>query len=89
MFPLLLIGFYSIMATKIGWSIVFGMLILVIYVFVSNRISKRNGDIVSEINKSKDKRVQITTEVIEGIKYVKLYGWELAFKKIILNIRSV
>ena len=76
------------MATKIGWSIVFGMLILVIYVFVSNRISKRNGDIVSEINKSKDKRVQITTEVIEGIKYVKLYGWELAFKKIILNIRS-
>lgn len=27
--------------------------------------------------------MQLTTELIEGIKYVKMYGWELAFKKII------
>ena len=40
------------------------------------------------MNKLKDKRVEITTEVIVGIKYIKLYGWEIAFKKIIQNIRD-
>jgi hypothetical protein len=42
---------------------------------------------MEEINKYKDERVEITTETIVGIKYVKLYGWELAFKKIIQDIR--
>jgi ATP-binding cassette, subfamily C (CFTR/MRP), member 1 len=32
--------------------------------------------------------VQLTTETIEGIKYVKLYGWETAFKRIIEKVRE-
>ena len=44
--------------------------------------------IVNDINIYKDKRVELTTQLIEGIKFVKLYGWELAFKKIIVDIRE-
>ena len=61
MFPLLLVGFSIILATRIGWTTFVGMSIIIINIFVSNRISKKNGEIISEINKSKDKRVQITT----------------------------
>ena len=36
----------------------------------------------------KDKRVELTTELIDGIKFIKFYGWEIAFKKIIKEIRE-
>jgi hypothetical protein len=36
----------------------------------------------------KDKRIQTTSEVIEGIKFIKLYGWEIAFRRIIQSIRE-
>ena len=32
--------------------------------------------------------MQVTSEMIDGIKYTKLYGWELAFKNIIQKIRG-
>lgn len=30
---------------------------------------------MQDANVFKDKRVQTTTETIEGIKFIKLYGW--------------
>jgi hypothetical protein len=32
--------------------------------------------------------VKICTEIIEGIKFIKFYGWELAFKNIIQRLRN-
>ena len=87
-FPIVLLGILILLVIRIGWPAVIGFIIIIIEVPIANRISKRNGDIVVEANKYKDKRVQITTELIEGIKYVKLYGWEMAFKKIIQDIRE-
>ena len=37
----------------------------------------------------RDKRIQTTSEVIEGIKFIKLYGWEIAFRKIIQKLREL
>ena len=64
-----------------------GILVIILMAPLSVRISKKNGETIQEINKFKDSRVKTTSETIEGIKYIKLYGWELAFKKIIQNIR--
>lgn len=50
---------------------------------ISNFISKYNGKLLQEINIYKDRRIKTTTEVMEGIKYIKLYGWEIAFRRII------
>jgi ATP-binding cassette subfamily C (CFTR/MRP) protein 4 len=55
---------------------------------VSNCISRNNGGIISNINVFKDKRVQATSEIIEGIRFIKLYGWEEAFRRIIQGIRD-
>jgi ABC-type multidrug transport system fused ATPase/permease subunit len=88
-FPLMVVGFTAILIARIGWAGIVGILIVVLLIPVSNCISRRNGDILKEINRHKDRRVQFTTETIEGIKYVKLYGWELAFTKIIQGIREL
>lgn len=38
--------------------------------------------------KNKDERVKLINEVLSGIKVLKLYAWELAFKKKIDDIRD-
>ena len=38
--------------------------------------------------KKKDERVRIITEILNGIKVIKLYGWELSFIKKINQIRE-
>ena len=38
--------------------------------------------------KKKDERVRIITEILNGIKVIKLYGWELSFIKKINEIRE-
>lgn len=47
---------------------------------ITHFLSKINGRILEKLTKIKDKRIQLSTEVIEGIKYVKIYGWELTSK---------
>ena len=51
-------------------------------------VGKVNGSIIEKVNASKDLRVKTCTEIIEGIKFIKLYGWEIAFKHIIQRLRT-
>jgi len=81
--PLFTIGYATILLTRIGWSAFIGIPLIAIIVPVINCLSSYNGNIAKDINKFKEQRVQMTTDMIEGIKYIKLYGWELAFEKII------
>lgn len=37
--------------------------------------------------KSKDNRIKLMNEILNGIKVLKLYAWELAFKEKVLGIR--
>lgn len=51
-------------------------------------VGKKNGVIVQDINVFKDNRVKTCNQIIEGIKFIKLYGWEIAFKHIIQALRK-
>ena len=74
-FPIILFGFSVILVIRLGWVSLVGIVIVIIQIPIANRIAKKNGEIITEANLYKDSRVQVTTEVIEGIKYTKLYGW--------------
>lgn len=87
-FPIFAIASTVLLIFRLGWPGVLGVLIVLLVVPFSAYISKYNGKLVAEINIYKDKRVQITSEVIEGIKFIKLYGWEIAFRKIIQRLRE-
>lgn len=36
----------------------------------------------------KDKRLKLLTEMLNGMKVVKLYAWELAFERLVERIRA-
>lgn len=38
--------------------------------------------------KSKDSRIKLMNEILNGIRVLKLYAWELAFKRKVLEIRQ-
>ena len=39
--------------------------------------------------KHKDSRIKLMNEVLNGIKVLKLYAWELSFKEKVLTIRNI
>lgn len=87
-FPIVLIGSAIILILRLGWPGIIGVVMVLLVFPITNLISKNNGALIQEINIYKDKRIQITTEIIEGIKYIKLYGWEIAFRRIIQGLRE-
>ncbi|XP_076114149.1 multidrug resistance-associated protein 1-like [Mytilus galloprovincialis] len=55
-----------------------------------------NGFVISKIHKlqaqqmrQKDERIKLLSEVLNGIKILKLYAWEMAFKDKVLIIRNM
>ena len=88
MFPMMIIGVTIILYIRIGWPSLIGILIIIISIPVMLLISAKNGAILKAVNALKDKRVQITTETIEGIKQVKTGGWEHPFREYIRETRE-
>jgi hypothetical protein len=87
-FPVYAIGATTLLVTRLGWTGVIAIVLVILTVPLSNCVSKMNGGLIHEINAFKDKRIQTTSEVIEGIKFIKLYGWEIAFRRIIQGLRE-
>jgi ABC-type multidrug transport system fused ATPase/permease subunit len=74
-FPIYAIGGTTLLVIRLGWPGILGVLLVILTLPLSNCVSKYNGTLIQKINVYKDKRIQTTSEVIEGIKFVKLYGW--------------
>jgi ABC-type multidrug transport system fused ATPase/permease subunit len=87
-FPFLLTGMTALLYTRIGWTAFIGILIIFVQIVASNFINQWVANVVDKTNEFKDERVQLISELIEGNKYVKMYGWEAAFKKNITQIRN-
>lgn len=86
--PIVIIGAIVLLITRLGWyGIICPVVILVLFP-IQVLIGRLNGKILKKINIFKDERVKTCTEIIEGIKFIKLYGWEMAFKEIIQTLRK-
>ena len=86
--PLTLLGTVAVLAMRFGWP---GLIIFAVILGIlplQNWVGKMNGEIIQRININKDKRIKICAEIIEGIKFIKLYGWETAFEHIIQTFRK-
>ncbi|KAG0225880.1 hypothetical protein BGW41_004478 [Actinomortierella wolfii] len=72
----------------LGWSVLVGLFIIVPLTPVQAKV----GDFFDETRDAKmeamDSRVGLMTEVLNGIKITKLYGWEESFKAKIMSYRD-
>lgn len=62
--------------------------IMLLTIPVHYLIGKKTGAILSEVSNIKDQRIKFYAQIIEGIKFVKIYGWEIAFTHLIQTIRN-
>jgi ATP-binding cassette subfamily C (CFTR/MRP) protein 4 len=88
-FPFILIGATVVLVIRLGWVALICIALPAIMIPIQGLIGKLNGKILVSLNVEKDKRIKTTGEVIEGIRFIKLYAWELAFNRIISRLRSI
>ena len=66
--------------------VAFGVMILLIP--FTSIMSILQNKVESEKLKIKDNRLKLINDILNGIKVLKYYGWELSFKKIVNKIRE-
>ncbi|KAI8899117.1 P-loop containing nucleoside triphosphate hydrolase protein [Globomyces pollinis-pini] len=85
--PPILVAFYMLYA-KIGWYFLIIPIITVISIPFFTSLSDRvQLDSAGKLNQS-DERVTLLTDILRGIKAVKMYGWTSIFKGKVLKIRE-
>ena len=83
-----LIVILGILYYRLGWVGLF-LVIPTAFVFLLQiGGSKIFGDFMKNVNKEKDKRIELYNQMLEGIKIIKLYGWEFFFNEKIQTIRE-
>ncbi|XP_064415228.1 multidrug resistance-associated protein 1 isoform X2 [Latimeria chalumnae] len=73
---------------NLGPSVLAGVAVMVLMVPVNAFIAMKSKTYQVTQMKSKDNRIKLMNEILNGIKVLKLYAWELAFKDKVLEIRQ-
>ncbi|XP_075224680.1 ATP-binding cassette sub-family C member 10 [Lycorma delicatula] len=73
---------------QVGISFIAGLLFTIILIPINKLLATWIGNISVKMMEQKDERVKITSEVLRGIRVVKLHVWEDFFIEKILKIRK-
>ncbi|KAJ1928634.1 hypothetical protein EC988_010160 [Linderina pennispora] len=65
----------------LGWSLLIGFSIVIPYYTLTRKLFSYLSDLEEKTSELSDERVEAITELLQGIKAVKLYGWEFQFLK--------
>ncbi|XP_065315343.1 multidrug resistance-associated protein 1-like isoform X3 [Gordionus sp. m RMFG-2023] len=72
----------------LGPSVLSGLLVMVLLIPLNAVMANKITQLQASQMKLKDERIKIMNEVLNGIKVIKLYAWELSFEDKILKIRN-
>ncbi|KAJ2707574.1 hypothetical protein H4R19_004887, partial [Coemansia spiralis] len=83
----LAITLYMLYCT-LGWSIAAGVLVIMVSAPVYTPISRKMGAIYMQHMEHKDRRMNVMSEILWGIRTIKLNAWEALFVKRVNDIRN-
>ncbi|KAG2386093.1 hypothetical protein C9374_002539 [Naegleria lovaniensis] len=72
----------------IGWSTIAGFAIIIVVIPLNGLIARVVARIRKVLLKFTGERIKMVNEVIQGIRIIKFYAWELSFIKKIMEIRN-
>ncbi|XP_063535449.1 multidrug resistance-associated protein 1 [Cydia strobilella] len=72
----------------LGPSVLAGLAVMIVLIPVNGFIANKVKSLQIKQMKYKDERVKLMNEVLNGIKVLKMYAWELSFQDQILKIRN-
>jgi ATP-binding cassette, subfamily C (CFTR/MRP), member 1 len=73
----------------LGVGAIAGFFTMLLFIPLNIYIGNKTKEIQVRKLNVQDKRIKMTNEILNGIKVIKLYGWELSFIDIISKIRSI
>ncbi|XP_073684496.1 ATP-binding cassette sub-family C member 3 isoform X2 [Garra rufa] len=73
---------------NLGPSVLAGVAVMVLLIPFNAFIAMKTRTYQVEQMKHKDDRIKLMNEILNGIKVLKLYAWEISFKEKILQIRQ-
>uniref|UniRef100_A0A8C7EUI1 Multidrug resistance-associated protein 1 n=1 Tax=Neovison vison TaxID=452646 RepID=A0A8C7EUI1_NEOVI len=86
--PLQVILALYLLWLNLGPSVLAGVAVMILMVPVNAVMAMKTKTYQVAHMKSKDSRIKLMNEILNGIKVLKLYAWELAFKDQVLAIRQ-
>lgn len=72
----------------LGPSVLAGLSVMLVMIPINALIVKKLEDLQMRQMKTKDRRVKMVNEILNGIKVLKLYAWEKSFEDQVQNVRK-
>uniref|UniRef100_A0A8B9ZKM2 Multidrug resistance-associated protein 1 n=1 Tax=Anas platyrhynchos TaxID=8839 RepID=A0A8B9ZKM2_ANAPL len=85
--PLQVILALYLLWRNLGPSVLAGVAVMILLVPINAVMAMKTKTYQAQM-KSKDNRIKLMNEILNGIKVLKLYAWELAFREKVLEIRQ-
>ncbi|KAJ3384810.1 hypothetical protein HDU92_003409 [Lobulomyces angularis] len=87
--PLSVIISFVALYLLMGWSAFIGLGVLIVLAPLTAYVSKIANDIQTDLMEATDNRVNITNEVLQGIRIIKYFSWEPQFNERINKLREI
>ncbi|KAK1792647.1 hypothetical protein P4O66_012581 [Electrophorus voltai] len=86
--PLQIIISIVFLWVELGPAVLAGLLVMILMVPINGLLATKSKALQINHMKLKDKRMKIMTEILNGIKILKLYAWESSFEAQLQGIRE-
>ncbi|CAF0741409.1 unnamed protein product [Adineta ricciae] len=86
--PFQLIFAFIFLYRQMQWAIIPGVLLLIIMIPTNSYLQRIQKRLTTKQMLVKDQRIKTMNEILNGIRVLKLYAWEVAFMRSILHIRE-
>lgn len=73
----------------VGWAMLAGLGIMFSIFIVNIFVATKAKNFMAALMSAKDKRLKATTEVLNSMKVIKLYGWQDCYEKKVVKLREV
>ncbi|KAI8804935.1 P-loop containing nucleoside triphosphate hydrolase protein [Cladochytrium replicatum] len=85
--PLSIICSFAFLISVMGWSAFIGLTIIIALLPTATVLGKMINEVEDQESSTTDKRVDLTNEVLQGIRIIKFFAWEPNFIERIGKIR--
>ncbi|XP_040575219.1 ATP-binding cassette sub-family C member 4 isoform X2 [Lepeophtheirus salmonis] len=72
----------------VGSVTILGGFILIFFIFIQTRMINIFSKLRSKTAEKTDSRIQIMSEILNGIKVIKMYAWESSFVQLVNSVRK-
>ncbi|CAG9316352.1 unnamed protein product [Blepharisma stoltei] len=86
--PIYLIGAAVALYIYLGWPGLVGLFLIICTVPLQIFLSKKNIGLRNKISQYIDSRVNLIGNILDGIRIIKFYTWEISFSKIVGKLRE-